>query len=144
MVMWVVWLIAASVLLVVEMMTLTFYLLWLSIGAVAALLVSLIAPDMFLLQALVGSVVALVLTVFTKPLAARLRSSRGFKDTGVELVGRRGVVVEPIIPGSYGQVKIGGDTWSAVSAVPIDRAENVRIVGRSSTILEVERWEEII
>lgn len=64
MVVWVFWLIAAGVLFVVEMMTLTFYLLWLSIGALAAGLVSLIVPEAILFQVVLGSLVALGLTIF--------------------------------------------------------------------------------
>ncbi|MBW4081119.1 NfeD family protein [Paenibacillus sp. S150] len=143
MVVWVFWLIAAGVLFVVEMMTLTFYLLWLSIGALVAGLVSLLLPDAILLQVVAGSLVALGLTVFSKPLVARFRSSKGFKDTGTEIVGRQGLVVEPIEPGRYGQVKIGGDTWSATSIEPLGKDEVVKVVGRSSTIIEVVRWGDM-
>ncbi|KWX86538.1 hypothetical protein AMQ83_18325 [Paenibacillus riograndensis] len=143
MVVWVFWLIAAGVLFVVEMMTLTFYLLWLSIGALAACLVSLLLPDAILLQVLVGSLVALMLTIFSKPLVARFRSSRGFQDTGTDIVGRQGLVVEPIEPGRYGQVKVGGDTWSATSIESLGKDEVVKVVGRSSTIIEVVRWGDM-
>ncbi|KWX75347.1 NfeD family protein [Paenibacillus jilunlii] len=143
MVVWVFWLIAAGVLFVVEMMTLTFYLLWLSIGALAACLVSLLLPDAVLLQVLAGSLVALGLTIFSKPLVARFRSSRGFQDTGTDIVGRQGLVVEPIEPGRYGQVKVGGDTWSATSIESLGKDEVVKVVGRSSTIIEVVRWGDM-
>ncbi|AIQ70738.1 NfeD family protein [Paenibacillus graminis] len=143
MVVWVFWLIAAGVLFVVEMMTLTFYLLWLSIGALAACLVSLLLPDAVLLQVVAGSLVALGLTVFSKPLVARFRSSRGFQDTGTDIVGRQGLVVEPIEPGRYGQVKVGGDTWSATSIESLGKDEVVKVVGRSSTIIEVVRWGDM-
>ncbi|OBZ09768.1 hypothetical protein A8L34_21065 [Bacillus sp. FJAT-27264] len=139
MVIWAVWFIVAGLLLVVEMMTLTFYLLWLCIGAAVAGLVSLIVPDAILLQVVLGSLVAIGLTLFSKPIVARFRSSRGFKDTGTDIVGRQGIVVEPIEPGRYGQVKVGGDTWSASSSQVLVKDEVVRIIGRSSTIIEVER-----
>ncbi|OKP98215.1 NfeD family protein [Paenibacillus sp. P46E] len=143
MVVWVFWLIAAGVLFVVEMMTLTFYLLWLSIGALVASLVSLVLPDAILLQVLAGSIVALGLTICSKPLVARFRSSRGFKDTGTEIVGRQGLVVEPIEPGRFGQVKVGGDTWSATSIEALGKDEVVKVVGRSSTIIEVVKWGDM-
>jgi len=143
MMIWMFWLVAAGVLFVIEMMTLTFYLLWLSIGALAAGLVSLLVPDSILLQVVVGSLVALALTVFSKPLVARFRGSRGFNDTGTDIVGRQGIVVEAIEPGRYGQVKIGGDTWSATSFQTLGRDEIVKVVRRGTTIIEVERWEEM-
>lgn len=140
---WVIWLIAAGVLFVIEMMVTTFYLLWLSIGALAAGLVSLLFPDAILVQVVVGCLVALLLTLFSKPLVARFRSSRGFKDTGTEIVGRQGVVVENIEPGRYGQVKVGGDTWSATSHQALKKDEAVRIIRRGNTIIEVERWGDM-
>ncbi|MFF2910940.1 NfeD family protein [Paenibacillus sp. NPDC057934] len=139
MVIWAIWFIVAGLLLVVEMMTLTFYLLWLCIGAAVAGLVSLIMPDAILIQVVLGSLVAIGLTLFSKPIVARFRSSRGFKDTGTDIVGRQGIVVEPIEPGRYGQVKVGGDTWSASSSQVLGKDEVVKIIGRSSTIIEVER-----
>lgn len=142
MVAWVLWLVAAGVLLVIEMFTLTFYLFWLTIGAVAALLVSLVWPEAVLLQVLAGALVTVLLTVFSKPLVARFRHSRGFKDIGTEIIGRQGIVAEPVEPGRYGQVKVGGDTWSAVSGQVLAKDELVRVIRRSSTIIEVERWED--
>ncbi|MNB82564.1 hypothetical protein D3C75_293770 [compost metagenome] len=142
MVPWVLWLVAAGVLLVIEMFTLTFYLFWLTVGAAAALLVSLIWPEAILLQVAAGAVVTVLLTVFSKPLVARFKHARGFEDIGTEITGRQGIVVEALEPGRYGQVKVGGDTWSAVSGEVLARDELVRVVRRSSTIIEVERWEE--
>lgn len=140
---WVLWLIAAGILLIFEMMTLTFYLLWLSLGAAVAAIVAWVVPDAYILQVVAGCVVAIVLTIFTKPLSRKFRtSSKGFEDTGTELIGRQGVVVEPIEEGQFGIVKIGGDTWSATSARSLKKDELVRVLKRSSTILEVERWED--
>ncbi|MNW53960.1 Inner membrane protein YbbJ [compost metagenome] len=140
---WVFWLIAAGILLVLEMMTLTFYLLWICIGTVVAAIIAWVAPDAYVLQVLAGCLVALVLTAFTKPLTRRIHTSKGYEDTGVELVGKQGVVVEPIEQGQYGIVKIGGDTWSATSTQILDRDEVVRVIKRGSSIIEVERWEEL-
>lgn len=141
---WVLWLIAAGIILVLEMFSLTFYMLWFCIGTLVAALVAWIAPEAYLLQVVAGSVVALILTYFTKPLSRRFRAAKGFKDAGTELVGRQGVVIEPIEQGQYGIVKVGGDTWSATSTQNLARDERVRVLKRSSTIIEVERWEEFI
>ncbi len=141
--MWAIWLIVAGILFVLEMMTMTFYLLWLCIGSLVAAVVALVAPEAYFWQVAAGCLVALVLTVFTKPLSRKFRAAKGFKDIGTELVGKQGIVVEPIEPGQYGIVKVGGDSWSATATVPIGRDEKVRVLERGSTIIEVERWEEI-
>lgn len=141
---WVLWLIAAGILLVLEMMTLTFYLLWLCAGTLVAAVVAWIAPDAYVAQVVAGCIVAVVLTIFTKPISKKFRTAKGFQDTGTEVVGREGIVVEPIEQGQYGIVKVGGDTWSATSAQTLAKDERVRVLKRSSTIIEVERWEEFI
>jgi membrane protein implicated in regulation of membrane protease activity len=51
--------------------------------------------------------------------------------------------VEPIEPGRYGQVKVGGDTWSATSTEALDKDQKVKVIRRGTTIIEVERWGEL-
>ncbi|MEF3311981.1 NfeD family protein [Paenibacillus sp. GYB004] len=137
---WAIWLIIAGVLLIVEMLTLTFYLLWFGLGALAAAAVAWLFPESFVAQALTGSVIVIVLTIFTKPLTRRFRKSRGFKDAVDDLVGRQGIVVEDIAADKPGIVKIGGDTWSAVADEFVGKGETVVIVNRGSAVLEVRRW----
>ncbi|MFD0671441.1 NfeD family protein [Cohnella sp. GCM10027633] len=139
---WAIWLIVAGALLILEMFTLTFYLLWLGIGAVVAAVVAIPAPDAIAAQALSGGFAALLLTLYTKPITRRFRQSQGFKDAIDELVGKAGIVQEPIADGAPGIVKIGGETWSAVSKAALHRDEKVRVVRRGTTVLEVEKWED--
>ncbi|WP_040952105.1 NfeD family protein [Gorillibacterium massiliense] len=138
--MWVIWLIIGVTLLIVEMFTLTFYLLWLGIGALVALVLAFILPDAYALQIVAGCIVAIVLTIWTKPLTRRLRHSRGFRDVIDELVGKEGVVVESIGAEGTGIVKVGNESWSARSESPVDRGEKVIVLSRTSTTLEVQKW----
>jgi len=137
---WAIWIIVAGVLLIAEMLTLTFYLLWIGIGAVVAAAVALIVPDGIVLQALSGGVAALLLTVFTKRLTRRFRESRGYRDAIQELVGKQGIVVEAISPGSPGIVKVGNESWSATSLDTLRKDDQVRVISRGTTVLEVQKW----
>ncbi|MEK3725273.1 MULTISPECIES: NfeD family protein [Paenibacillus] len=137
---WSIWLIIGGVLLVVEMLTFTFYLLWLGLGAVVAAAVAWIAPDAFVLQILAGCLTALILTFFTKPLTRRFRASRGFKDVIDEMIGKQGIVLETIEPGKHGIVKVGNETWSASSNEQLLKDEIVIVVERGNTIIEVQKW----
>lgn len=136
---WIIWLIIAGVLIVVEMLTLTFYLLWLGIGAAAAALVDVLFPGAFLLEVVVGCAVALVLTLFTKPLTRRLHSSREFKDAVDELVGKQGVLLEGIGVNIPGIVKIGNETWSAIADEPIFKGDKVVVISRGSAVLKCRK-----
>jgi membrane protein implicated in regulation of membrane protease activity len=137
---WAIWLIVGGVLLIAEMLTLTFYLLWLGIGAVIAAAVALFAPDLFALQGLSGGAAALILTVFTKPLTRRFRESRGYRDAINELVGKQGIVVEAIVDGKPGIVKVGNETWSAVSPNNLYIEDKKKVISRGTTVLEVQKW----
>ncbi len=139
---WAIWLIVAGALIILEMVTLTFYLLWLGIGAIVAAIVALPLPDAFSVQAIAGGVVALLLTLYTKPLTRKFRQSKGFSDAALELIGKPGIVTEEIADGAPGIVKIGGDTWSAISKQRLPKDEKVRVIGRGTTVLEVKKWEE--
>lgn len=63
---WVIWFIIAGILFIAEMLSITFYMLWLGIGAVVGGLIALFAPDALFLQVVVGAIVSLTLTFFTK------------------------------------------------------------------------------
>jgi len=140
---WVIWLAIAALLLIVEVFTLTFYLLWLGIGAVIGGLVALVLPDAYLVQVILGGLTALALTVFTKPLTKRLRASRGFRDAIDDLIGKQGVVVEGAGENGLAIVRIGNETWSARADVPLTQGEQVIVVHRGSTVVEVQKWEGV-
>ncbi|OPA77683.1 hypothetical protein BVG16_14670 [Paenibacillus selenitireducens] len=137
---WVIWLIVGGVLLIAEMFSLTFYMLWLALGALVAMIVALIAPTLFVLQAIAGVLAAVLLTIFTKPITRHFRASRGFKDAVDQLVGKKGVVIEPIEPGQNGIVKVGNDLWSATASEDLLKHDEVIVLRRGNTILEVEKW----
>jgi len=139
---WAIWLIVGGALIILEMVTLTFYLLWLGIGALVAAIVALPLPDAFPVQALAGGLVALLLTLYTKPITRKFRQSKGFSDAVDELIGKPGLVMEEIAIGAPGIVKVGGDTWSATSKQPLPKDVKVRIIGRGTTVLEVQKWED--
>ena len=57
------------------------------------------------------------------------------------LIGREGLLIEPITEQSAGYVRVDGDEWKAVSAdgSDIEKGAMVRVVGRESIIVTVER-----
>lgn len=137
---WVIWLILAGILVVVEMLTLTFYLLWLGIGALVAAVVALLWPGNLALEVVAGCATVIILTLFTKPLTRRLHASRGFRDTVDELVGKQGLVMEDVGTDLQGIVKVGNETWSALSDEPLVKGESVIVVSRGSAVLLVKKW----
>ncbi|MEQ3594471.1 NfeD family protein [Bacillus albus] len=138
---WVIWFIIAGILFIAEMLSITFYMLWLGIGAVVGGLIALFAPEALLLQVIVGAIVSLTLTFFTKRISKNFREAKGFTDTVDMLVGKKGIVMQAITNKANGIVKVDGDTWTATADDPIDAGEKVIVIKRHSTILQVKKGE---
>ncbi|CAM3903772.1 hypothetical protein BAQ48_03110 [Bacillus luti] len=139
---WVIWFIIAGILFIAEMLSITFYMLWLGIGAVVGGLIALFAPDALFLQVVVGGIVSLTLTFFTKRISKNFREAKGFTDTVDMLVGKRVIVMQAITSEENGIVKVDGDTWTAIADDPIDVGEKVVVIKRHSTILQVKKESE--
>ena len=140
---WIIWLVIGVALIVAEMFTLTFYLLMFGVSAFVAFIVAILFPEAYLVQVIVACIVALGLTGFVKPLTRRLHNSRGFRDAIDDLVGKQGIVVEEIPEKGLGIVRVGNETWSAKADNPLAVGEQVIILQRSSTVVEVQKWEAI-
>ncbi|MDM5193321.1 NfeD family protein [Bacillus hominis] len=139
---WVIWFIIAGILFIAEMLSITFYMLWLGIGAVVGGLIALFAPDALFLQVVIGGIVSLTLTFFTKRISKNFREAKGFTDTVDMLVGKKGIVMQAITREANGIVKVDGDTWTAIADTPIDAGEKVVVIKRHSTILQVKKESE--
>ena len=111
---WVWWMIAAGVLAVGEIFTLSFFLGPIAVAAVAAAIVSLVGAVLGI-QWIVFIAVSLASLAVLRPIARRHLRTPGQIRTGTAaLVGSRAVVLDRV-DGDGGQVKIGGEVWSARS-----------------------------
>ena len=112
-----IWLIAALVLVGLELATMAFVALYLAAGAVGAGIAS-IAGASVPLQILVFAVVAIVTLVATrKPLLRALGKTPTVISNAPNVVGKRAVVTVAVGagPGQRGQVRVGTEFWSARS-----------------------------
>jgi membrane protein implicated in regulation of membrane protease activity len=131
----VLWLIAGVLLIAGEVLSGQFVLLMLGGGALAAAGVSFLIPD----SPVVGGVtfaIAAVLLLFAARPALRHRLERGLSDQpplhSRALVGR-GAVVVTRVDGQGGQVRIGGELWSARALVDHDVIEE----GTAVTVMQI-------
>ena len=133
---WILWIVLGVGLIVAEVFTLGFVLLWFGIGAVAAALVGLLGGG-FLLQFLVFAAVSTGLTMMSRTIFANYfsHSETDRVKTGVDsLPGKVGTVTSAS-EGSLneGAVKVFGSTWTAF---PIDE-ETKLIAGEKVEVVEV-------
>ena len=130
----VLWLIAGVVLIGAEVLSGQFVLLMLGGGALAAAGVSFLVPD----SPVVGGVtfaIAAVLLLFAARPALRTRLESGMSEAPLHtrgLVGR-GAVVVARVDGHGGQVRIGGELWSARTLDDHDVIEE----GTAVTVMQI-------
>ncbi len=133
--MWQIWLIAAGVFLILEILTVGFLVFWLSIGCLFAMLVSFVT-DNIVAQMAVFVVSSGLLIFATKPLVKKFTKKDTAKTNVYSLAGKKAIVTEDIdwTTGS-GQIKFEGQVWSAKTA------EQVNIP--KGTEVEIEKIEGV-
>ena len=138
---WVLWMVAAGLLAVGEMFTLGFFLGPVAVAAVVAAIVAL-AGGGVALQWIVFTAVAAASLLVLRPIARRhLRTPVQLRTGTAALVGARATVLERV-DGHGGQVKIGGEVWSARSFdedqafEPGARVEVLKIDGATALVAE--------
>jgi len=146
---WIFWAILGTVLIVAEVFTTGFVLLWFGIGALAAGLAGLLGVHSIILQFLIFAVVSIGLTAASRTIFVNYFSrekSGGDLKTGVEaLPGKLGTVVSSS-RGSMneGAVKVFGSTWTAYPddgeelLEAGDRVEVTRVQGASIYVKRVD------
>lgn len=138
---WFVWALICLLALILELLSGTFYLMCFSIGAASSILVS-IFPTPFWVQVLAFAVASALCVFCVRPFAVcYLHPSHANRTSNAEaLIGRDGIVIEPITAENPGYVKVDGDEWRAVAADGrgVAKGALVRIVGMDSIIVTVE------
>lgn len=114
--MWQIWLIFAGVFIIIEFFTAGFLVFWFSIGSLFAMITSFFT-DNLIIQTSVFVISSTLLIFTTKPFVEKFAKIENTIKTNVySNVGRTGIVTKTIDSElSSGQVKIGGETWTAIS-----------------------------
>lgn len=129
--MWYIWLIISGLAIIIEFFTVGFLVFWFSIGALLAMIVSFFTDDI-IIQTSVFIASSTLLIFATKPFVKHFDIPNPLRSNVYSLTGKTGMVIQEINnSNSTGQIKVGGETWSAISEnpasiIPINTA--VRII----------------
>lgn len=138
---WAIWAIFALVSFILEMSSGDFYVTCCGIGSLCALVASFFVPMWG--QVIVFAVFSVISIFLLRPLLlAWLNAKCDNRASNADaIIGRTGFVSETIVAGGYGRVKLDGDDWKAETDLTDDLpiGTKVRIVGRNSLIVKVER-----
>lgn len=121
------WLIVALIMLIVEALTAGLTTIWFAGGAFAALVCALIDLSIAV-QIVIFFIVSICLLVFTRKIFVE-KLKTGSQKTNVDaLIGERAIVEAAIPAYGVGQVKVGGQVWSAVCEKPEMEIEAGKLV----------------
>jgi membrane protein implicated in regulation of membrane protease activity len=142
---WLIWFLAAIVLVVAEMFTPGFWLACLAAGCIAAGFVGLVPFAGATLQTIAFAATSLASMIGLRPLMLRRfqLGPGGDVRTGVDaLLGKTGIVSERIDAVSrLGRVKVEGEDWrgASVDNTPIEAGTRVIVIQVDGTTLVVEK-----
>lgn len=147
---WILWCVLGAVLIIAEIFTSGFVLLWFGIGALVAAFAALIGINSLALQFLIFAVVSIGLTAASRTIFVNYMSREKTGEhlrTGVEaLPGKVGTVVSSSRGAlQEGAVKVFGSTWTAYPAdgeMPLEAGERVRVESVQGASIYVRRVDD--
>lgn len=122
------WILVAVVTGAIEIFSAGFWFLWLSISAlIVALGVTLSWFAKLGTQLLVFALLTTIFIIFTRPLVLKFIKTNDTVSNVHALIGQHGITLSKIAPLEYGQVKVNGEVWTAVSSQEIDADTRVSV-----------------
>lgn len=121
------WLILVVAFSIIEISTFNLVTIWFASGALVAMIVSLFNID-FVWQMWIFIIVSAVTLILTKPLIKKKLNIKKTETNADRVIGKTGIVTDDISSDKFaGEVKVNGQTWSAVS-------ENEEIIPKDSKV----------
>lgn len=113
--MWQWWLITSGIFFIGEIMTVGFLLFWFGIASLISMVVSFFTSNL-VIQMVVFLVSSVILILATKPFVKKFMNKKNIATNAYSLIGKTGLVIQEIdnVKG-IGQIKVGGEVWSAQS-----------------------------
>lgn len=134
-----IWMAAAVVFLIIELMTPTMIFICFVVGSAGAGVYSISHPESYYWQMGIFVAVSVVLLPFTRMAAKKISKPSPEVSNVDRMIGQVALVTEPIDPDLGGKVKFEGEVWVARANEVIEAQTKVKIVSISGTKVLVER-----
>jgi inner membrane protein len=134
-----IWMAAAVVFLIIELVSPTMIFICFVVGSAVAGIYAIGSPDSVLWQFGIFAGVSVVLLPFTRKLAKRISKPSPQISNVDRMIGQVALVTQAIDPDLGGKVRFEGETWVATASEPLSADTKVRIVGLSGTRVRVEK-----
>jgi membrane protein implicated in regulation of membrane protease activity len=130
---WQLWLGLGALLAVAEMASLDLILIMLAVGALAGMVTALLV-DNVVPQVLVAAAASIAMLALVRPnLVQRLHSGPELTMSHHRLVGQQGIVTQELSSLAPGQVRLGGELWTAA---PYDETRRIA-EGETVEVLQI-------
>jgi membrane protein implicated in regulation of membrane protease activity len=147
---WILWTVLGVILIIAEVFTPGFVLLWFGVGALAAAFAGLVGIDSLPLQFLIFALVSVALTAASRTIFinyfSREKSGTDLKSGVDALPGKIGTVVSSSHGAlNEGAVKVFGSTWTAYPAEgedPLEAGERVEVERVQGASIYVRRLDQ--
>src|SRR5689334_25266709 len=144
---WILWSILGAILIVAEIFTTGFVLLWFGVGALAAAIAAFIGIDSVIIQFLIFLSISIVLTAASRTIFinyfSREKTGQSLRSGVDALPGKIGTVVSSSKGAlQEGAVKVFGSTWTAYPAAgeePLEAGERVCVESVEGASIYVRR-----
>ena len=118
--MWQIWLIASGLFFIIEIITVGFLMFWLGIASLITMVVSFFTSNL-IIQTAVFVISSGLLIFATKPFVEKLTKKDSVQTNVYSIIGKKAIVIEHIDWNKgTGQIKVGGEVWSAKTNEQID------------------------
>lgn len=129
------------VLIFVEFVTVNLVSIWFAMGAISAMVVSLFTNSIFI-QLVIFIIVSIISLILTKPIVEKITNKKVEPTNLDRVIGKTGIVTKKITVDNYGEVKVLGTIWTAVSDENLDEKDKVIIKKIDGVKLVVSKKEE--
>ena len=138
----IVWLVAVAGFLLLEAATTALVSIWFAAGAVVALIISFFTRSI-VVQFVAFALVSAVALAIALPLLGSYRKRKAPITNGALLsVGKRGIVLQAILPGEVGRVRVDGLDWQARADTALPKGPRIEVGDADGAVLVVCAVEE--
>ena len=142
-ILWWHWVVLGLILIGVEMLVLTFYLVWFGLGALLVALCTVVFAPGFAGQMALWTLASVAMAVaWFRYLKPKTKTLAGGSD--VHVVGEVGLLIREVAPFERGELRFqkplaGSETWPCIADESISVGTRVRVTSHEGNILKVTR-----
>lgn len=132
------WVAAVVLFVIAEAVTTALVSIWFAVGAAAALMVSLFTSSLGAQFVVFAVVSAVTLGIMLPRLAKRRKENAPPVTNGARLsIGKRGVVLQAVLPGEVGRVRVDGLDWQAKADAALPQGARCEVTDVDGAVLIV-------